>query len=134
MKRILRYLKGTVNLGLKYKKSQSGTLTGYSDTDWAGDLDDRHSTSGNLFLLAGGPITWLNLQYICHYAVPAVWLRALLNEFNFHQEQPTIIKEDNQGTISMAQNPVSHSRTKHIDIKYHYVRETWICYSRILSN
>ena len=138
VKRILRYLKGTVNLGLKYEKSQSGTLTGYSDADWAGDLDDRHSTSGNLFLLAGGPITWLSKKQptvalstaeaeymsLCSATQEAVWLRALLNEFNFHQEQPTVIKEDNQGTISMARNPVSHSRTKHIDIKYHYVRET----------
>ena len=138
VKRILRYLKETVNLGLKYEKSQSGTLTGYSDADWAGDLDDRHSTSGNLFLLAGGPITWLSKKQptvalstaeaeymsLCSATQEAVWLRALLNEFNFHQEQPTVIKEDNQGTISMARNPVSHSRTKHIDIKYHYVRET----------
>ena len=53
-KRILRYLKETMNIGLKYEKSENGTLVSYSDADWAGDLDDRHSTSGNLFLMAGG--------------------------------------------------------------------------------
>ena len=54
----------------------------------------------------------------------AVWLRQLLSDFKFCQEEPIVIKEDNQGTIAIARNPVSHSRTKHIDIKYHYVRKT----------
>ena len=57
-KRILRYLKGTAYLGLSYKKCADGNLIGYSDADWAGDVDDRHSTSGNVFLLAKGAVTW----------------------------------------------------------------------------
>ena len=57
-KRILRYLKGTTYLGLSYKKCAEGNLTGYSDADWAGDMDDRHSTSGNVFFLAGGAVSW----------------------------------------------------------------------------
>ena len=60
VKRILRYLKKTINLGLKYEKLESSTLVGYSEADWAGDLDDRHSTSGNLFLLSGVPVSWLS--------------------------------------------------------------------------
>ena len=60
VKRILRYLKGTVNLALRYQKSEDGILIGYPDADWAGDLDDRHSTTGNLFLMAGGAISWLS--------------------------------------------------------------------------
>ena len=59
VKRILRYLKGTINLALKYK-DQPASLIGYSDADWAGDLDDRHSTTGNLFMLAGGAVSWLS--------------------------------------------------------------------------
>ena len=59
-KRILRYLKETMNIGLKYEKSDNGTLVSYSDVDWTGDLNDRHSTSGNLFLMAGGPVSWLS--------------------------------------------------------------------------
>ena len=59
-KRILRYLKGTVSLGLSYKKCADGILTVYSDADWAGDVDDRHSTSGNVFSLARGAVSWLS--------------------------------------------------------------------------
>ena len=58
-KRILRYLKGTVYLGLSYKTCADGSLIGYSAADWAGDVDDRHSTSGNVFLLAKGAVSWL---------------------------------------------------------------------------
>ena len=59
-KRILRYLKGTVYLGLSYKKCADGNLIGYSDADWAGDMDDRHSASGNVFLLAKRAVSWLS--------------------------------------------------------------------------
>ena len=138
-KRILRYLKETVNVGLKYQKSENGTLIGYSDADWAGDLDDRHSTSGNLFLIAGGAVSWLSKKQstvalstaeaeymsLSSASQEAVWLRKLLADFDFGiPQKPTVIKEDNQGTIAIAQNPVYHSRTKHIEIKHHYVRET----------
>uniref|UniRef100_A0A1X7SEB0 Reverse transcriptase Ty1/copia-type domain-containing protein n=1 Tax=Amphimedon queenslandica TaxID=400682 RepID=A0A1X7SEB0_AMPQE len=138
VKRIFRYLKDTVNLGLKFQKTEGNVLVGYSDADWAGDLDDRHSTSGNLFLLAGGAISWLSkkqptvslstaeAEYVslCSATQEAVWIRRLLHDINCSQGAPTVIKEDNQGTIAIARNPVSHSRTKHIEIKYHYVRET----------
>ena len=60
VKRILRYLKGTTSLALKYQKSESLSLIGYSDADWASDRDDRHSMSGIIFLMAGGPITWFS--------------------------------------------------------------------------
>ena len=59
-KRILRYLKGTASIAVKYQKSDSGILIGYSDADWAGDPEDRHSTTGNLFLMTQGPISWLS--------------------------------------------------------------------------
>ena len=58
VKRILRYLKGTADLGLLYRRSDAEELTGYSDSDWAGDLDDRKSTSGYMFMLSGAPISW----------------------------------------------------------------------------
>ena len=60
VKRILRYLKGTINLALRYDGLEDGTMVGYSDADWAGDTDDRHSTSGNLFMMSGGPINWIS--------------------------------------------------------------------------
>lgn len=59
-KRILRHLKGTLNLALKFSKSDGGPLIGYSDTDLGGDADDRHSTTGNLFMLARGAVSWMS--------------------------------------------------------------------------
>ena len=136
-KRILRYLKGTLNIAIKYQKSDNG-LIGYTDSDWAGDLDDRHSTTGNVFLMAGGPISWLSkkqavvalstseAEYVALSSATqeVVWLRKLLiADLKVALQQPTVLMEDNQGTIAIARNPVAHARTKHIDIRYHYIRE-----------
>lgn len=137
VKRIFRYLKGTADLALVYKKSDSGTLIGYSDADWAGDLDDRHSTTGNIFMLGGAAISWLSkkqatvalstaeAEYVALScaAQETIWLRKLLMDIRATPDGPTVIMEDNQGAIAIAQNPVGHARTKHIDIRYHYVRE-----------
>eukprot|EP00731_Ephydatia_muelleri_P018948 Em0011g988a len=137
VKHILRYLKGTINLGLKFEKTADSSIIGFSDADWAGDLDNRHSTSGNLFVMSGGAISWLSkkqpvvalstteAEYVALGAATqeVVWLRRLLSDIKASPKMPTIISEDNQGTIAIARNPVYHARTKHIDIKYHYVRE-----------
>jgi hypothetical protein len=137
VKRILRYLKGTADLALKYQKSDHGMLIGYSDADWAGDLDDRHSTTGNLFLMEEGAVSWLSkkqatvslstaeAEYVAlsKATQEAVWLRRLLVDLQMPPDNPTLIMEDNQGAIAMARNPVGHARTKHIDIRYHFVRE-----------
>ena len=136
-KRILRYLKATAYLGLSYKKCANGNLIGYSDADWAGDIDDRHSTSGNVFSFACGAVSWLSkkqatvalstaeAEYVALSTATqeAIWLRRLLADVGEPPEGPTEIYEDNQGAISMAKNPVGHARTKHIDIRYHFVRE-----------
>ena len=112
-------------------------MIGYSDADWAGDQDDRHSTTGNLFLMSGGTISWLSkrqpsvtlstaeAEYVALSTATqeAVWLRRMLAELQVKPEDPTVIMEDNTGAIAIAKNLVSHSRTKHIDIRYHYVRE-----------
>ena len=133
----VRYLKGTPDLALKFVKSVDGTLTGYSDADWAGDLDDRHSTSGNLFIMAGGTISWTSkkqptvslstaeAEYMALSTATqeAIWLRRLLADLNMEQSQPTVIMGDNQGSIAIARNPVFHVRTKHIDIRHHFIRE-----------
>lgn len=136
VKRILRYLKGTTELALKYEQSESGTLIGFSDADWAGDLDDRRSTTGNVFLLSGGAVSWLSkkqstvalstaeAEYVAlsQASQECVWLRRLLSDLGM-DVTPVVILEDNQGAIAIAKNPVDHSRTKHIDIRYHYIRE-----------
>ena len=97
----------------------------------------RHSTSGNLFLLSNGAVSWLSkkqpivtlstaeAEYVALSTAvqETVWLRKLLKDFGAEENQPTVIMEDNQGAICIAKNPVAHSRTKHIDILYHCIRE-----------
>ena len=137
VKRIYRYVKGSLDVTLKYKKSGDAQLVGYTDVNYADDLDDRHSTSGNLFLMSGGPVSWFSkkqpivtlstaeAEYVALSTATqkATWIRQLLLDFHLQLEQATIIMEDNQGAICIARNPMTRTRTKHIDICYHYVRE-----------
>ena len=137
VKRILRYLKGTVNVALKYQQCQTGMFFGYSDADWANDPDDRHSITGNLFLMSGAAVSWLSkkqtvvalstseAEYIALSTATqeVVWIRRLLCDLGAFLDVPTMLLEDNQGAIAIAHNPVDHARTKHIDIRYHFVRE-----------
>ena len=105
------------------------SIIGFSDADWAGDLDNCHSTSGNLFVMSGGAISWLSKKQpvvalsTTEAEYVALRLRRLLSDIKTSPKMPTVISEDNQGTIAIARNPVYHTLTKHIDIKYHYVRE-----------
>ncbi len=136
-KRVLRYLKGTLNLGIVFKKEMSIDCIGYSDADWAGDNGDRKSTSGYLFLIAGGPVSWRSkkqdtvalstaeAEYVALSIVSqeCVWLRRLNSELKNEPQGPTTILEDNQSCIAMAKNPQFHGRTKHVNIKQHYIRE-----------
>ena len=136
-KRVLRYLKGTMDLGLTYKKSDGNVLKAYSDSDWAGDQDDRHSTSGYVSVLSGGAVNWLSkkqasvalstaeAEYIALSAATqeVIWLRRLLEDFGVNMSLSTEVLEDNQGAIAISKNPVRHNRTKHIDIRYHFIRE-----------
>ena len=136
VKRIYRYLKGTVNLSLQYR-AKGGELIGYSDSDWANDLDNRHSTTGNIFIMSGGAISWISqkqttvalstveAEYVALGSATqeAIWLQRLMSDLNIGQEKPTVIREDNQGAIAIAKHPIGHKRTKHIDIKHHFIRE-----------
>ena len=120
-----------------YSQNQNNVAVGYSDADWAGDLDNRKSTSGYIFNLCGGAASWRSKKQSCvalstaeaeymalaSAAQETVWLRRLLKELKETLEDPTKIYEDNQSTICMTNNPQFHGRAKHIDIKYHYVGE-----------
>lgn len=139
VKRVIRYVKGTPDVGLSY--GPTGTeglvLTGYSDADWAGDENDRKSVSGYVFLLGRNILTWgakkqatvalssMEAEYMAlSYATrEAIWLRNLLGELGLVQGEPTQIYVDNQGTISFAKSQDFHGRSKHIDIRHHFVRE-----------
>ena len=137
VKRILRYLKGSLDVTLKYEENGNDQVVGFSDADYAGDLDDRHSTSGNVFLMSSGPISWFSkkqpfvtlstaeAEYVALSMATqeAVWIRRLLSDLTVTQDQATVLMEDNQGAIYIGKNPVSHARTKHIDVRYHYIRE-----------
>ena len=138
VKRVLRYLKGTTDLGLLYQHANVN-LVGYSDADWAGDTNDRKSTSGYVFMMSGSAISWRSkkqtsvalstaeAEYIALSSATqeAMWLRQLFSSLmkDYELSIPTTIYEDNQSTICMARNNQSHGRSKHVDIKYHFVRE-----------
>lgn len=136
-KRILRYLKGTSDFGIWYKDGMNEALLGYSDSDWAGSLDDSKSTSGYIYTLGNGPFSWnskkqqtvaqstAEAEYIAcsSCANQGVWLRKLLEDLSLKQEEATVILCDNTSAIAIAQNPVQHGRTKHIPVKYHSLRE-----------
>lgn len=136
-KRILRYLQGTRKLGIKYVKEKENKLVGYTDSDWAGSLDDRKSTSGYIFCLGSKIISWVSkkqktvslssaeAEYIAatDAACEAVWLRRILSDVEQKQEAPTTIFCDNNSTIAMTKNPVFHARTKHIELRHHFIRD-----------
>lgn len=121
-------------------RGQLTTLSGYSDSDWAGDYDTRKSTSGFISSVGSAAISWSSklqptvalltceAEYIgqTNATKEAIWLRRLLNEIRpetANEPQATIIYCDNQGAIALAKNPQFHARTKHIDIQHHFVRE-----------
>ena len=138
VKRIMRYLKGTFNFGLLYNATNPTDLIGYSDADWAGDVDDRKSTSGYVFQICGGAVSWRSKKQSCvalstaeaeYMALAsatqeAIWMKHLINDLHTEiLEKPVCIHEDNQSTICIAKNHQYHGRSKHIDIKYHFTRD-----------
>lgn len=138
VKRIMRYLKGTVHYGLLYtKKPLTDLCIGYSDVDWAGDINDRKSTSGYMFQIGGTAVSWRSKKQTCvalstaeaeymalaSAAQEAIWIRQLIADLKGEQIGPIMLLEDNQAAICMAKNPQFHGRAKHVDIKYHFVRE-----------
>ena len=138
VKRVLRYLKGTENYGLFYKRGDlRGELIGYSNSDFAGDRNDRKSTSGHIFFLGGMAVSWSSQkqsivalsscepEYIAATSATcqAVWLSRLLGELMRNEVMKAMLLVDNQSSITVSKNPVHHYRTKHIDIRYHFVRQ-----------
>jgi len=140
LKRVLRYLKGTIDMKLIFKKNLAfeNKIIGYVDSDWAGSEIDRKSTTGYLFKMFDfNLICWntkrqnsvaassTEAEYMALFEAvrEALWLKFLLTSINIKLENPIKIYEDNQGCISIANNPSCHKRAKHIDIKYHFARE-----------
>lgn len=133
-KTLLRYLKGTVTLSLTYGAEEE--LMGYSDADFAGDVDSRRSTTGMLFTRNRAAVAWTSkiqatvaastteADYVAGAAAAreAVWQRRLNRELG-GPGKPVTLRCDNMGSIAMMSNPVSSARTKHIDVFHHVVRD-----------
>jgi hypothetical protein len=139
VKHILRFVAGTSDVGVFYPKRNGdrAELQGYSDSDLAGDLDNRKSTTGVLFFHGRSPISWQSTkqrvvalssceaEYIATAtaAYQGVWLARLLLELRDAEVQVQVLRVDNKFTISLVKNPVHHDRSKHIDVRYHMIRE-----------
>jgi hypothetical protein len=138
LKRIMRYLRGTPTASLVYSKDSEADLVCYVDADWAGDVDTRRSTTGYLFILCGAPVCWESkrqraiAQSTCEAEFIAaanaaranVWLRNLMEELRISDgSKPTCFYEDNQGCIALVRNPIMGRKSKHIELRYHFIRE-----------
>ncbi|CAL3971709.1 unnamed protein product [Diplocarpon coronariae] len=137
VKNLLRYLKGTKSLGLIYKNSPNKYITGYCDADYAGDIGSAKSTTGFSFYLANCLFSWKSkLQSIiaqstteAEYmainsaAKEAVYIKQILLELGFYIQNKLPLYTDNNGALLLAKNPQFHERTKHIAVKYHYIRD-----------
>ena len=137
VKRVMRYLAGTINNGIAFARSKTyPELKAYVDADWAGDKSDRKSISGFVILL-NGPVIWGAVKQSCVALSTAeaeyvalsratqevLWLRQMLADIGFPQRSPTVVYEDNAAALIMANTPVTTARSKHIDIRHHFLRE-----------
>lgn len=137
-KRVLRYLRGTIDYAITYKKINS-EVTAYVDSDWGGDVQDRRSCSGFVVKLANGPISWgtrkqksvalstMEAEYVAlsELTKEVIYIRRLIHHMKLDSlvQGPTSVSCDNQSAIALCNNSVYHSRSKHIDIRYHFSRE-----------
>nr|GEX92385.1 uncharacterized mitochondrial protein AtMg00810-like [Tanacetum cinerariifolium] len=137
VKRIFRYLKNTTNMGLWYPKDTGFELTAFLDSDHAGCLDSRKSTSGGIQFLGGDKlVSWSSKKQDCTsmslgeaeyvslfaYRAQVLWLRTQLTDYGFHFDKIPMYY-DSKAAIAISCNPVQHSYTKHIDVRYHFIKE-----------
>lgn len=136
VKRILRYLKGSLSFGLLLQPSQSLTISGFADADWGGSIDDRRSTSGYCVFLGNNVISWSSKKQsivakssteaeyraLSSVAADVVWLQSILTELSFTVPKP-ILWCDNLGATFLASNAAFHARTKHIELDVHFIRD-----------
>ena len=134
VKWIFRYLRGSSKLCLTFGDSKP-ILEGYVDADWAGDLDGRKSTSGYLFTFVGGAVSWQSrlqkcvalstteAEYIAanEAGKEMLWLKRFLQELGLKQDG-YVVNCDSQSAIDLSKNSMYHSRSKHIEVRYHWLR------------
>lgn len=136
VKRIIRYIKGTITLGLFYPKDNSFTLTAYCDADFGGCKTDRKSTSGTCFLLGSSLVAWsckkqnsialstTEAEYMAasNACTQILWMKQTLSDYDIALET-VALKCDNKSAICLSKNSVLHSRSKHIDVRHHFLRD-----------
>lgn len=143
---VFRYLKGTVNLGITYNGNSTKVVSGqksfnlptsHCDADWAGDKSTRRSTTGYIFTLAGGALSWKSrlqptvalssteaeYRAVTEAGQELLWLRRIMEAFGCTDENATILQSDNLGAIHLTSKSTFHGRTKNIEIHYHWIRE-----------
>ena len=140
VRRIFRYLRGTINKGIVFKKigTKQINLTLEVDASWASnDITTWRSDTGYIAFVNGAPISWkctrqktiaqssTEAEYMgaCAAVKEAIWFRKLLFDLRLLKQEPTVIYEDNRGCIALSTNPVNHERNKHINVKYHLIRQ-----------
>ena len=108
----------------------------YTNSDYAGDADDRKNTSGYVFLLSGGPVSWASKKQpvvtlstteakfvaAAFYACQCIWMRRMLEKIGHLQSKCTTIMCDNSSTIKLSKNLIMHGRSKHINVRFHFLR------------
>ena len=137
VKRIFKYLQGTQNYGLWYPRGTDLTLHAYTNEDWVGSVDDRKSTSGGAFFMGPRLVSWFSkkqssialctveAEYVAaaSYCTQLLWMMQTMHDMQIMCTPPMSIFCDNTSEISISKNPVMHSKTKHIPIRYHFLRE-----------
>jgi hypothetical protein len=137
MKRVLRYLQQTAHVSLLLDSDSTLTVTGYCDADWGTDTDDRRSITGACFFVGGALISWMSRRQVTvalssteseYLALgdamkEAIWLRGIVAELTGEKQRKVRLYGDNQGCLKLADNSAYHSRTKHIDIRAHFLRD-----------
>ena len=140
-KHVLRYLRGTGSIGLCYRRAAgselSNVLSGFADASWASQPGTSRSVSGYVFMFNGGAVSWrcklqstialstaeAEFDALCAATREAMYLRGLLQEMGLQQQQATTIFEDNQPCIALARNPMTSARTRHVALRFDFVRE-----------
>jgi len=135
VKHIFRYLQGTLQFKLHFGGLPPQDLVRYCDVDWAGDLEDKRSTTWFVFIMGGGAISWnskrqpiialstTKVEYMASMQATkeAIWMTKLVKELWYMKDKVMVNQCDNQGAISLTKNPTQHARTKHIDVQHHFV-------------
>ena len=137
LKRILRYIKCTITMGLAIRKDSTFLLSAFCDSDWAGCKETRRSTTGFCTLLGPNLVSWsvkrqptmshssIEAEYraLSSTARELTWISNLLRALGISQHQPTKVHFDNLSAVYLSTNPTLHNRSKHFDTDFHYIRE-----------